>query len=389
MKICIVSYFFLETTIPLVKQMINKGHEVHLFPVLYANNPDGYVIKYSKESVTYGIHKGFNWENESEGLNAYLSNIPITPVFINGSKSKALYKDITTAWRLTMSIKKEKYDVVHLIGGTFFFYYMYLFMGKSISIHTLHEVTAHEKQTRLFDRLLFNKIGKNGKTKIIVHSEVSHNRLSSYFGWSDNTAKDRSIVIPFGFFDTYKYFEGTTPMNLPKDYILFWGRFTEYKGIDVLLRAFKSVHEKHSDTSLVIAGSGEWKYDDLLSDGVTVINKHLTNDEIVTLNKKARFVVCPYTSASQSGITKTTYIFNKPIIASAVGAFVDEIQEGKNGMLVEPGKVESLSTKMMRLIEEQPLLGEMAEYIHQMQSSNDSVYNWSNIADKTLQFYNK
>ena len=55
---------------------------------------------------------------------------------------------------------------------------------------------------------------------------------------------------------------------------------------------------------------------------------------MVYLNDISDVVLLPYKTASQSGIIPTSFIFGNPIIATKVGALVESIQDGKNGILV-------------------------------------------------------
>lgn len=389
MNICIISYYFLETTLPLAKRLINNGHKVTVYTVLYSQDPDGYVIKFPLNKISNGILHNKGWTQESIDLNKYLSSIKIIPVFINGSKSKNLFIDIKTAYQLSKEIRVSKYEAIHLIGNTFFFYYCYLFFGSLVKVHTLHEVTSHEKDTRLFDRILMNKIKNSTKTQIIVHSEISKERLLSYFQWTHQITEYKRIkIIPFGLFETYNFFASNSKYKEDYgNYILFWGRFTKYKGIDILLKAFHKIDSQKFNIKLIIAGSGKWEYGNISNPNIVIINKHLSNEEIVNLNKNALFIVCPYTSASQSGITKTTFLFNKPIIATKVGAFCTEIQDGVNGYLIQPNNPNELTEKIIYLINNTDKRHILEKNIAKIYSENNSPLSWENIAYETLETY--
>lgn len=47
------------------------------------------------------------------------------------------------------------------------------------------------------------------------------------------------------------------------------------------------------------------------------------------LDKNAKFVVCPYTDGTQSGVINTCFTLCKPIVATNVGAFSESVIDGK------------------------------------------------------------
>jgi len=109
----------------------------------------------------------------------------------------------------------------------------------------------------------------------------------------------------------------------------------------------------------------------------------LSNEEIVDLNVNARFVVCPYTSASQSGIITTSFFYGKPIIASRVGAFDEFITDGINGLLVAPNDARELADSIARLINDPSLYSILCTGAY----SFSETYDWKEIANETLNFY--
>ena len=56
---------------------------------------------------------------------------------------------------------------------------------------------------------------------------------------------------------------------------------------------------------------------------------------MVWLTQKCKAIVCPYVAASQSGLMALSSAYNKPLIATSVGAFPEVIEDGKNGYLAK------------------------------------------------------
>lgn len=145
--------------------------------------------------------------------------------------------------------------------------------------------------------------------------------------------------------------------NIDKRNLLFFGRLSPYKGVDVLLNSISNVFERFPLTHLVIAGRSINDYkipQEVLNrypDKITVLNRHISNEELVRLIGEAKFVICPYIEATQSGVLMTSFALNTPVLASAVGAFEEYIVDNQNGCLVAPNDSHLLAEKTIDLLE--------------------------------------
>jgi glycosyltransferase involved in cell wall biosynthesis len=139
------------------------------------------------------------------------------------------------------------------------------------------------------------------------------------------------------------------PSAEQKKNILFFGRLSPYKGIDDLLKAMPEVFREFPDEQLIIAGKRYYGFDiddDMLNKykgNITLIEKHIPNDELAALIKQAKFIVCPYKDATQSGVLMTAFGLNTPVIATNVGSFPEFIKHNVNGLLVPPNDPEKLA----------------------------------------------
>ena len=151
----------------------------------------------------------------------------------------------------------------------------------------------------------------------------------------------------------YSYFK-QLPAELAVEgkHILFFGRISPYKGVDVLLKAMPAIFDEYPDIKLVIAGKSTNGYtlNDTLPEkyrnNVQVINRYIADYELTELIKDAKFVVCPYLYATQSGVLMTAFALNKPVIATNVGSFPEFITNNFNGFLVSPACPALLSEKI-------------------------------------------
>jgi len=176
--------------------------------------------------------------------------------------------------------------------------------------------------------------------------------------------------------------------------ILFFGFIRKYKGLDILLNAFKKVieEEKIKNTvttglKLLIAGEfyeDEKNYEALLHD--PVIKDHLILHTNFIPNNEVKYYLCaadcviqPYRSATQSGVTPLAYHFEKPMIVTNVGGLASLVPDKKAGLIAEPG-AENIAKKIVEYFE----LGE--DFFLPQLRQEKKKYSWENMVKAILNF---
>jgi glycosyltransferase involved in cell wall biosynthesis len=132
---------------------------------------------------------------------------------------------------------------------------------------------------------------------------------------------------------------------------LFFGLIRPYKGLRVLLDALAKLPEEHT---LVVAGEcyGSWApYQDQinalgLQDRVKIHNEFIDDDDVPLFFSAADFVVLPYVSASQSGVTALALHHSVKVIASDVGDLATTVVPELTGRLVPPSDATALAEAM-------------------------------------------
>lgn len=168
--------------------------------------------------------------------------------------------------------------------------------------------------------LFYSKFCESDFRKNVKHSRANYLSLNLY---------------PFNFFGNL-----ATAKPEGEEYILFFGRVSYYKGLDLLLDAMPAVWKVFPSEKLLIAGVGA--SDSLLEhpllknkdDRIVFLNRFIPADELAGIIKLSKFVVCPYRDATQSGVLHTSFAVNKPVVATNVGAFSEQLHEGINGKLI-------------------------------------------------------
>jgi glycosyltransferase involved in cell wall biosynthesis len=129
--------------------------------------------------------------------------------------------------------------------------------------------------------------------------------------------------------------------------LLFFGLIRDYKGLDILLEAFRDLPE---DYQLVVAGEPYGPFDkyqaiiDTLpgKDRVHVFPDYIRDSEVKVFFSAADVTVLPYRSATQSGISSVSYHFEVPMIVTDVGGLKDTIGDRGTGIVApapEPGAI--------------------------------------------------
>lgn len=134
-----------------------------------------------------------------------------------------------------------------------------------------------------------------------------------------------------------------------KKYLLYYGRLSEEKGIDDLLRAYSLLKTK---TPLYIVGTGpeEIELKNIVSrEKIPNVEffGYRTGDELWRLVSGAEAIIVPskwYENAPY--IVVEAMALKKIVIAAAIGGLTELITDGVNGFLFEPGNVEDLQKKI-------------------------------------------
>jgi glycosyltransferase involved in cell wall biosynthesis len=138
--------------------------------------------------------------------------------------------------------------------------------------------------------------------------------------------------------------------------ILFFGRIWEYKGLEYLIRAEPLITSKVPAARIVIAGEGEdfRRYRSLMvhPENFVVHNEYITDAKRTELFRRTSIVVLPYVDASQSGVIPLAYTFEKPVVATTVGALPAMVEDGQTGYLVAPRNEQALADAVVRLLKD-------------------------------------
>ena len=136
------------------------------------------------------------------------------------------------------------------------------------------------------------------------------------------------------------------------NYVIFLGRLSVEKGVRTLLTAWRKLH----DIPLKILGDGALRkeVEVAANNGNSAIEflGQCPHEECLSMIKRARFLVMP--SEWYEGFPMTireAFSYGKPVVASRLGAMADIIEDGRTGLLFEPGNPQDLAARVQWMFE--------------------------------------
>jgi starch synthase len=174
----------------------------------------------------------------------------------------------------------------------------------------------------------------------------------------------------------------TPPPSQPT--LLFFGRMSRYKGLDVLLSAMPRIWGKVPETRLVVAGAGELPDTEMLSDRrIEIRNDHIPEADVAHLFRGASIVTLPYLQASQSGVGSQAKAHGRPMVATWTGELPRLVADG-SGLVVPPSDPGALADAAVSLLTDGPRAREMGLAGARTAAGETS---WASIGAATLGAY--
>jgi glycosyltransferase involved in cell wall biosynthesis len=331
------------------------------------------------------------------------------------------FRILKTCLRLRPNVVHVNHEYM-MYGRPFYGTFMPLLLlllkiARRPTVLTLHSVVPHESVWNGFFRrygshrlaplktlffLAWTKLTLRLSSHVIVHSQASKNILSVEYGYP---ARDISVIG-----------HGIEPSivmnrNAAKEFLglggrkvlLNFGYIHQKKGIEHVIRAMGEVSRAHPDALLVVAGGphvshaarpNEFKdYVEKLATAVqethaenNVLLKtgYIPDDLLPIYFSSADVVTLPYVEQfGTSGVLARAMASGKAVVATRVNPFFEIIEDGVNGLLVDPESPSQLSDAIVRLLDSSVLRDSLGNNL----KSSARGLRWSDVAKMHVEVY--
>lgn len=170
--------------------------------------------------------------------------------------------------------------------------------------------------------------------------------------------------------------------------MLMFGRMLRYKGVEYFVRSVSQLREPYPDLVGVLAGQGP-ELERLRSvigqaGNLQCVARFVPPAELRDQIRQCDLVVAPYLDATQSGVIAASFANGKPVLATAVGGIRDIVEDGENGLLVQPADLPGLVSAMRRFLDDDQLRVRLAKGAAETLTGERS---WDGIGRKLLVAY--
>lgn len=224
------------------------------------------------------------------------------------------------------------------------------------NIHCAKNKCIHNSRVKSIMAMLEADFYKHKKTYskvdiIICPSRFMFNKLKR-----DKLLRNLELVMRHNFI--VKSDDYDRVCSLPKkDYVLYFGRYSEEKGIGTLLNAVKNLPE----IPFVFAGNGPLESE--VNSVENIENRgFVTGEELHALIRQARYSILPsecYENCPFTVMESITY--GTPVIGANIGGIPELIGEDGTGLEFESGDVDDLTASIFKLWTDEEKLSVMAE----------------------------
>lgn len=236
----------------------------------------------SPNKTTYGIHRK---DIEKMGGNIYELNI---------DKNKIINK-VLLSRRLNECLRKNKYDIIHINSGSFFFNLQVAMIAKK---NRIKRIIVHSHNTLNEKNKIKNLIVKIFKPVLNYYATdfMACSKKAATAMFTKKVATQKTIIIKNGInIDKFKFNEIIREkirkeLNIEDNFVVIGhvGRFVPQKNHDFLIDCFNEIYKLNKNTVLLLIGEGE--LEEKIKEKVSKLNLH-NNVKFLGLRKNVNEIM--------------------------------------------------------------------------------------------------
>ncbi|MBL76943.1 MAG: group 1 glycosyl transferase [Chloroflexi bacterium] len=331
----------------IAKESSKRGHDVTIYTtdLDFANNPKTFNKNLPrKEKIqNFWIKRSHTW-------------FSINLFFVNPG--------------MYFEMSRDNFDIIHTIGIRSFQSFIAALISKKKKIPLVISdqggLTTHPELTASLLKKILVKIQEpfinfiiKSATKISVPNEYEKNIFLEYCDESKIT------VIPNGINLDIKnspILDFKKKYNIPSNFVLFLGRFSKIKGLDILLQSIHILKKQLTDKKIkfIIMGVDFGFETEMLntirnlniSELVSVI-KNPPREDVIQAYRESNFLVYPSRWELSPLTPLEAFAFKKAVISTDAHGIPFTLQHGKNSLLVKSGNSKLLAEAILELINDE------------------------------------
>ena len=267
-------------------------------------------------------------------------------------------------------MSRDNFDIIHTIGIRSFQSFIAALISKKKKIPLVISdqggLTTHPELTSSLLKKILVKIQEpfinfiiKSATKISVPNEYEKNIFLEYCDESKIT------IIPNGINLDIKnspILDFKKKYNIPSNFVLFLGRFSKIKGLDILLQSIHILKKQLTDKKIkfIIMGvdfgfetemlNTIWNLN--ISELLSVI-KNPPREDVIQAYRESNFLVYPSRWELSPLTPLEAFAFKKAVISTDAHGIPFTLQHDKNSLLVKSGDSKLLAEAILELINDE------------------------------------
>ncbi len=392
MRVLLVNHFPLQGsgsgiyTMNIAKELVNQGHEV--FVVDIDNQVD--TNDYNFERYTIMCDKSKNPEAKLSFNFPCFTTHPRSSLTYYDLNEEQIQEYINVYMQTIRAVISDfKPDVIHA---------QHLWLAPYVASKTNipYVITAHGTDLMGFKKdERYRKYALEASQKaafvIAISKQVYQETQELY-----HIPNEKLILNPNGFDETVfnikpvKREDALRELDLPQNsekIVSFVGKLTDFKGVDILIKAAKIVTEKIPEVIFALAGNGQLRDDleklakDLGLNNIYFLG-HKNQNQVATLYNLAEVSVVPSRIEPFGLVALEAMACGTPVVATNAGGLPDFVNK-KVGALVEMNNPEELASALISEISQQTKLTK-GKFANKYTLEN---FSWSKTLGKVIDLY--